>query len=109
MTPATSAILLNKEVIAIDQDPLGKQAIPVKNGDLQTWIKPLSDGGAAVGVVNLGSGPERVTVKASDLELRGKVSKARDLWEHKDVKFTDGAYSARVPPHGVLLLRVSAR
>ena len=42
---------MNEEVIAIDQDSLGKQASPVKHGDLETWIKPLADGGEAVGVV----------------------------------------------------------
>ena len=109
MSDATKAILLNKEVIAVDQDPLGKQASPVKNGDLETWVKPLADGDVAVGVVNLGSAAAQATVKAGDLQLPGKVKKARDLWAHKDVKFTGGAYSAEVPSHGVLLLRVSAK
>ncbi len=62
-----------------------------------------------MGVVNLGSAAAQATVKASDLQLPGKVKKARDLWAHKDVKFTGGAYSAEVPSHGVLLLRVSAK
>ncbi len=109
MTDATKAILLNKEVIAIDQDPLGKQASPVKNGDLETWFKPLADGGVAVGVVNLGPAAAQATVNASDLQLSGSVKKARDLWAHKDVKFTGGAYTAAVPSHGVLLLRVSGK
>jgi alpha-galactosidase len=107
MTDATKAILLNKEVIAIDQDPLGKQASPVKNGDLETWIKPLVDGSVAVGVVNRGAAAAEATVKSGDLGLSGEVKSARDLWAHQDVKFTSGAYSATVPSHGVLLLRVS--
>jgi len=37
------------------------------------------------------------------------IMKARDLWAHKNVKFTNGGYSANVPSHGVLLLRVSAK
>ena len=109
MTDATKAILLNKEVIAIDQDPLGKQASPLKDGDLETWIKPLSDGGVAVGVVNLGAAPAPATVKAGDLGLSGKVKKARDLWAHQDVQFAGGAYSATVPSHGVLLLKVGGK
>jgi alpha-galactosidase len=109
MTPATKAILMNKEVIAIDQDKLGKQASPVKSGDLETWIKPLDDGSVVVGVVNLGASEAKTTVSASDLHLRGPVKKARDLWQHQDVKFTNGAYSAAVPSHGTLLLRVSSR
>jgi alpha-galactosidase len=109
MTDATKAILLNKEVIAIDQDPLGKQASPVKNGDLETWIKPLADGSVAVGVVNMGAAAAEATVKAGDLGLNGNVKKARDLWKHEDVKFAGEAYSATVPSHGVLLLRVSGK
>ncbi len=109
MTDATKSILLNKEVIAIDQDPLGKQASPTKNGDLETWIKPLSDGSVAVGVVNLGSAPTRATVNESDLQLSGPERTARDVWAHQDVKFAKGAYSSTVPSHGVLLLRVSAK
>jgi alpha-galactosidase len=109
MTDATKAILMNREVIAVDQDGLGKQASPVKNGDLETWVKPLADGGVAVGVVNLGAAAAEVTVKEADLGLKGKVEKARDVWGHTDVKFKDGAYSANVPSHGVLMLKVSAK
>ncbi len=108
MTAATREILLNKEVIAIDQDPLGKQASPQKNGDLETWIKPLAGGSVAVGVVNLGSAPAQATVNARDLNLKGGIGRARDLWTHKDARFANGAYSATVPAHGVLLLKVSA-
>jgi len=109
MSPVTKSILMNKEVIAIDQDALGKQASPVKNGDLETWIKPLADGSVAVGVINLGDDATQATVKASDLQLSGKVKSARDLWAHQDVHFKDGAYSATVPSHGVLLLKVRAK
>ncbi len=109
MSETTKSILLNKEVIAIDQDPLGKQASPVKNGDLETWVKPLSDGGVAVGVVNLGAAAAQATVNANDLQLNGGVKTARDLWAHKDVEFANGAYSATVASDGVLLLRISAK
>lgn len=107
MTAATKAILLNKEVIAVDQDALGKQASPVKSGDLETWVKPLAGGSVAVGVVNLGSSPAQATVSANDLHLKGPIRKARDLWAHQDVKLANGSYSATVPSHGILLLKVS--
>jgi alpha-galactosidase len=109
MSDATKAILLNKEVIAIDQDPLGKQASPRKNGDLETWIKPLADGSVAVGVVNLGNAPMQGAVYSRDLQLGGTVTTARDLWAHKDVAFKDGTYASMIPSHGVLLLRVRAK
>ena len=106
---STKSILLNKEVIAIDQDALGKQASPAKNGDLEAWVKPLADGSVAVGVVNMGSAAAQATVKAADLGLAGPVKTARDLWAHQEVKFAAGAYTATVPSHGTLLLRVSAK
>jgi alpha-galactosidase len=59
-----------------------------------------------VGLVNLDNAPANVTVKASDLGLKGSLRSARDLWAHKDVKFENGAYSATVPAHGTLMLRV---
>jgi alpha-galactosidase len=108
MSDTTRSILLNKEVIAIDQDSLGKQASPVKNGKFETWVKPLKDGSVAVGVVNLDSAATSASVKASDLPLKGAVRSARDLWTHADVKFANGEYTATVPAHGVLLLRASA-
>ncbi len=108
MSDVTKSILMNKEVIAVDQDTLGKQASPVKNGDLETWVKPLADGSVAVGVVNHGSSAAAASVNASDLHLNG-ASKARDLWAHQDVQFAGNSYSAQVPSHGVLMLRVWAQ
>jgi alpha-galactosidase len=109
MSPATKDILLNREVIAIDQDALGKQASPIKSGDLETWIKPLADGSVAVGVVNLGTAEASASIKASDLGLGASVKSARDLWKHTAVEFHDGAYTAPVPSHGILLLRVGGK
>jgi alpha-galactosidase len=108
MSPATKAILLNKEVIAIDQDPLGSQATRLSvNGDVETWTRPLADGSVAVGVFNRGAAATKVTVNANDLKLSGAV-KARDLWAYTNVSPNKGAFTASVPSHGVFLLRVSA-
>jgi alpha-galactosidase len=96
-------------VIAIDQDELGKQATPVKHGDLEMWIKPLADGSVAVGVVNMGASESSATIKTSDLGLGTKVQSARDLWTHANIKFRDGTYTAKIPSHGTLMLRVSAK
>ena len=109
MTPAIKAILMNREVLAIDQDTLGKQASPVRNGDLETWVKPLADGSVAVGVVNMGATEAEANVKASDLGLASDVKSARDLWAHTSVPFRNGVYAAKIPSHGVLLLQVSAK
>jgi alpha-galactosidase len=109
MTPAIKEILMNREVLAVDQDSLGKQASPVKSGDLEMWVKPLADGSVVVGVVNLSAIEATAKVKASDLGFGLKVHSARDLWEHKNVRFQDGMYTAQVPSHGVLMLRVSEK
>jgi alpha-galactosidase len=107
MSQGTKDILLNKEVIAIDQDVLGKQAAQLSvHGEVEIWTRPLADGSVAVGVFNRGGSATKASVKLSDLKLAGKV-KARDLWSHKDVSFDNGAYSATVPTHGVLLLRMT--
>jgi len=97
---------MNHEVLAVDQDALGKQASPVKIGNLEMWVKPLADHSVAVGVVNMGDAETVATVKASDLGLGMKVKSARDLWRHSNVVFRKGLYTASIPPHGVLLLRV---
>jgi alpha-galactosidase len=109
MTEETKAIILNSEVIAIDQDPLGKQASPTKSGNLETWIKPLADGGVAVGIVNLGSNPERATVDDRDLHFAGPVRQARNLWTHRGVKLSHGTYSTMLAPHATLLLRINVK
>ncbi|MES2476998.1 MAG: glycoside hydrolase family 27 protein [Verrucomicrobiota bacterium] len=109
MTPAIQEILLNREVIAVNQDVLGKQATPRKEGTLETWVKPLADGSVAVAVVNLGETEADVAVKVSDLGLVGNVSSARDLWAHADVSFRDGIYTRKVASHDVLMLRVGTK
>jgi alpha-galactosidase len=107
MTRAIKEILKNHEVVAVDQDALGKQATPVKSGDMERWVKPLADGSVAVGVVNMGASESLATIKASDLGLDAPAKSARNLWTHASVAFHDGVYAAKVPSHGVLMLRVS--
>lgn len=106
MSPTTASILLNREVIAVDQDPTGRQASPTKNGELERWEKPLADGSIAVGIVNMGTSPELAIVAANSLSLKGRISRARDLWARRDVSFKEDQYSATIPSHGILLLRV---
>ena len=106
MTPVIKSILMNREVLDVDQDALGKQASPVKNGDLQTWVKPLADGSIAVGVVNMRTVEMAATIKTRDLGIGSKVLSARDLWKHSNIAFQDGAYTSQVPSHGILMVRV---
>ena len=109
MSPAIRQILLNREVIAVDQDVLGKQATPVRNGDLETWVKPLADGSTAVAIVNLGAGEVAASVKESDLGLANGVASARDLWAHSNETFHDGVFTTKIASHAALMLRVSPK
>jgi alpha-galactosidase len=107
MDAATREILLNREVIAVDQDPLGRAANRVAaDGDAEVWAKPLAGDAVAVGLFNRGSAPREVTVSWAQLKLAG-ARQVRDLWAHADRGlFTDG-YKATVPPHGAVMIRVA--
>ena len=108
MSPAIHDILTNKEVIAIDQDPLGREGERVsKNGDLEVWARPLADGSRAAVLLNRGSGEQEITVNWHDLNYPDHLSAAvRDLWQHKDLGNFTGKFSARVPSHGVVVVTV---
>jgi alpha-galactosidase len=103
----TLNLLTNDEVIAIDQDPMGREASRVaQEGPLQVWAKELEDGGKAVGLFNLGDLGSPVTVKWSDLGITGKHT-VRDLWRQKDLGTFDDDFTAPVEHHGVLLLKIA--
>jgi alpha-galactosidase len=109
MSPAIHDILTNKEVIAIDQDSEGKQARRVsQTGDQEIWSRPLSGGAQAVALFNRANDDAKMTVKWSDLGIKGP-RKVRELWSHSDVQVGKTDYSVSVPAHGVVLLRVSAK
>jgi alpha-galactosidase len=102
-------ILTNKEVIAVDQDAMGREGERVlKNGDLEVWSKQLQDGSRAVLLLNRGSAEQEISVRWKDLGYPGHLSASvRDLWQHKDLgKFTE-KFSAPVPSHGVVMVTVA--
>jgi len=107
MTPETVALLTNREVIAIDQDPAGHQGDRVSaEGPLEIWAKPLADGSKAVGLFNRNPGPLEMTVDFHDLGFQKSV-KVRDVWAAKDLGTMSSPYKATVPGHGVVLLKVA--
>jgi alpha-galactosidase len=106
MSPDTLAILANRGVIAIDQDPMGRQGHRVRaEGSTELWERPLVSGAHAVGLFNRGTSSARVDVRWSDLGLSGKHA-VRDVWSDGDKGSFDGGYAADVQPHGVVLIRV---
>lgn len=102
----TYGLLSNPEVIAINQDILGKQASRViKDKDIQVWSKPLSDGSIAVGIFNLGETPVDYQLSLDALQLSGKHN-LRDLWKQEDMGSVETTFSVSVNRHGVKLFRI---
>ncbi len=102
----TMNLLTNNEVNAVNQDPLGKTALPVsKVGDCEVWSRPLADGSLAVGLFNRGFAAMEVTADFADLGINGKYT-VRDLWRQKDLGEFSGSFSRVVPRHGVVFVRV---
>jgi alpha-galactosidase len=108
MDATTKAILTNREVIAVDQDPLGQQARRIsKEGDLEVWTRPLQGGGRAVVLLNRGATPAKIGVDWSQLDYPPTLkAKVRDLWIGKDVGAYANGYQATAAPHGVVMLKV---
>jgi alpha-galactosidase len=108
MTPEIRAILTNKDLIAIDQDPLGMQGRRVKKqGDLEVWSKQLSDGGRAVALLNRTGAEQDMSVAWEEIGYPGSLEASiRDLWSGKATQNVRGKYSASVPSHGAVVLRI---
>jgi alpha-galactosidase len=108
MRPEIHDILTNKEVIAVDQDELGRQGERVaKNGDLEVWAKQLKDGSRAVVLLNRSGAEQQISVNWEDLGYPDHFSAlVRDLWQHKDRGKVSGKFSAAVASHGVVMITV---
>ncbi|TSA25503.1 MAG: alpha-galactosidase, partial [Bacteroidetes bacterium] len=107
LDPFTLNLLTNNEVLALDQDPLGKQASPVlKEGNIQVWVKELADGNKAIGIFNLGEETTSYTLNLVTLGYEKTVS-LRDLWRQHDLGAFTGRFVTRVPSHGVVLVKVT--
>ena len=120
----TLNLLTNDEVLAVDQDELGREATlvstegepiavarpgrnepPLSLAPLQVWSRELADGSRAVGLFNLGDAPAKVTAKWADLKTSGQKT-VRDLWRQKDLGQFEGEFSLTVAPHGAEMIKV---
>jgi alpha-galactosidase len=107
----TTALLTNDEVIDIDQDPLGKAASkipldPDTSDGHEIWERPLADGSIAVAMVNTTTAPLNISLKWADLGLPSSDQPVRDLWLHLDLGNIEVGYTASVPAHGTVLLKI---
>jgi alpha-galactosidase len=107
MDADTKQILMNADVIAVDQDAKGNQAHRVwDEGPLEIWARSLADGGSAVGLFNRGESEFKITLDFKTIGVTGPV-RLRDLWQHQDLGTMNGSYTAAVPKHGAVMLRIS--
>ncbi|HXC99010.1 MAG TPA: NPCBM/NEW2 domain-containing protein [Verrucomicrobiae bacterium] len=105
----TLSLLTNDEVLDVNQDPLARQAsLIVRDGPAQVevWAKSMEDGSKAVGLFNRSPAETTLTAKWSDLGITGSQT-VRDLWRHQDAGKFDGSFTATVPSHGVVLVKIS--
>lgn len=107
MSPQTLAMLTNREVIAVDQDPNGIQGHRVaEEGPLEVWTKPLSDGSKAVGLFNREGANEPLEVNFASIGICG-AARVRDLWQHKNLGTYRNSFSTTVPGEGVVMIKVT--
>jgi alpha-galactosidase len=108
MSVETRAILMNQEVIAVDQDPLGMQGRKVRDtGPLEVWIKPLTGGERALLFFNRGSVEVKMAVTWDEImyPLSARLG-VRDLWAHRDIGTLVGRFESSVSAHDVVLVRL---
>ncbi|MDP9169864.1 MAG: glycoside hydrolase family 27 protein [Acidobacteriota bacterium] len=109
MTPEIRDILTNREVLAVDQDKLGKGGTRIASADdTEVWTRPLAGGALAVALFNRGDRANPVSITWAAMKLNRVVS-VRDLWAHAAVNPGPIGYDAVVPSHGVVLLRIKGR
>jgi alpha-galactosidase len=117
----TLSLLSNDEVIAIDQDPLGRAArLRADREGVQIWVKPMQDGSVAVGLFNTGDygrtaasyfrwddeTPKTFAFRPAEAGLDGSWA-VRNVWTQKDLGRCEGTFTTSIPHHGVVLLRLT--
>jgi len=118
MSKETSEILLNKDVIAVDQDKLGIEGFRYSSDSiLEVWFKPLADGDWAMCVLNRSTRPQKVRFDWKNKKVSDDLSKwetrfdttvyrVRNLWTGRDLGTTEETLNAELPGHDVLMLRL---
>jgi alpha-galactosidase len=108
MSDEVLEIITNKEVIAVNQDPLGRQGEKVRgDGDFEVWSKELQDGTRAVVLFNRSDSEAKFGFDWREIGLPQNLEfTVRDLWQKKDIGKYKGSFSATVPSHGVIMVKV---
>jgi alpha-galactosidase len=108
MTTNTASTVMNPEIIAVDQDALGKQAWRVGSiTHLDVWVKPLQGNSWAVGLYNRSETSADITVHWTDLGLPSTANvQIRDLWAKRDLGSYADHYTGTVAPHECVVLKI---
>ncbi|MCX6306549.1 MAG: putative Ig domain-containing protein [Bacteroidetes bacterium] len=107
LDPFTLNLLTNDEVLAVNQDPLGKQAIQLyKSDEYEVWARDLEDGSMAVGLFNKTEKPLNIPVEMKSLKIEGKWS-MRDVWSQCDLGKVRGHFEMKTRPHGARMVVLS--
>jgi len=109
MAPEIRDILTNAEVIAVDQDSLGRQGRKVRDdGELEVWSKELADGSRAVALLNRGTQAAEISVHWPEIGYTSSIqATVRDLWQHRNVDRVRGGYATTVPAHRAVMLKIT--
>lgn len=104
LTPDDRRILLNREIIAINQDPLGIAAERKVNTDThQIFVRPLSNGRHAIAIINTADTAQKLSADLNRLGIEGRHN-LRDVWQHKTVAKKANRWSGKVAPHATVVL-----
>jgi alpha-galactosidase len=107
LNPFLVGLLGNDEVLAVDQDELGKQGTRVlQKGDTEIWTRPLADGSLAVAFFNRGEAPVEVSVTLAELRLKGP-QRVRDLWRQQNLANMTNRISEKLAVHSSELYRLT--
>ncbi len=105
----TASLLMNREVLAVNQDPLGEQARRLRrNGPLEVWCKRLAGGDLALALLNRGSSAAEIRFTCGEIGLLDDTKAViRDLWKQADVADLQPSFAYEVHPHGTALLKIN--
>jgi alpha-galactosidase len=108
MSQATKDILCAPEVIAVDQDVLGKQGVKVRDdGNSEVISKQMNDGSRVVALLNRASTAANITVSWTEIGLSTGNATVRDLWARADAGVFANSYTANVASHATVLVKIS--
>jgi alpha-galactosidase len=110
LTPEITDLLTNREIVAIDQDPLGKQADRIyAEGPIEIWARPLADGSRVLAIFNFGE--QRSYLRGISLHLREAGAAdgwhARDVWAARDLGPITNTTPITLPRHGSVIIRLT--